>query len=208
MRKLWEKICKKCKKTFKQWYNISKKEWEWVLYCSHSCANSVNMIWSKRCIWRIPRNKWKESLRGKENPQYTRIEKKCLVCWTQFVVKKYREESAKFCCKKCSEIDRNKWMGTEANKIRQSIEWKLWKDSVWARDWYMCKKCNMTGIEIHSHHIMNFAKYPELRFAIDNWITLCKVCHKRFHNTYWIKNNTKTQIDGFLNQCIASSQEA
>lgn len=194
------KECKKCWNIFFKRNTCSKKNRVTSLYCSHSCANSVNMLWTKRCVWRTSPNKWNIWKRGKDNKQYTRVDKYCKICNKEFTVKKYREKTAKYCCKKCSEIDRNEGKSPIANKIRKSIEWKLWKDSVLSRDWYMCQKCNIIGTEIHSHHIKNFSQYPELRFAIDNWITLCKICHKLFHKIYWIKNNTKKQIDSFLSQ--------
>ncbi len=82
--------------------------------------------------------------------------------------------------------------------IRKSIEFRLWREAVFARDNWVCQKCKDRGDKIHSHHIQNFSQYPELRFAIDNGITLCKKCHQNFHKKYGIKNNNINQLKEFL----------
>lgn len=73
------------------------------------------------------------------------------------------------------------WKGgkdSEARRIRQRIEYRLWREAVFARDNWTCQKCEERGGKLHSHHIKSFAEYPELRFAIDNGETLCQDCHK------------------------------
>lgn len=98
-------------------------------------------------------------------------------------------------------IDHPKWNGgqTENEKIRNSYEMKLWKKAVYERDNFTCQKYGIKGGRLIAHHINNFAEFPELRFAIDNGITLSEKAHKEFHKKYGIKNNTKEQIKEFMN---------
>lgn len=64
----------------------------------------------------------------------------------------------------------------------ESFEYKLWRNAVFMRDDYKCKNCKRKGIYIEAHHIKGWSQYPELRFAIDNGLTLCKECHKLTDN--------------------------
>jgi hypothetical protein len=73
-----------------------------------------------------------------------------------------------------------RWKGgkdSENHKIRQSLEYKLWRRSVFERDNFKCIWCGVGG-KLNADHIKPFALYPELRFAIDNGRTLCVDCHK------------------------------
>lgn len=93
------------------------------------------------------------------------------------------------------------WRGgitPENNKIRSSIELRLWRESIFARDGWTCQKYNTMGGKLIAHHIQNFSQYPELRLAINNGITLSEKAHREFHRKYGIKNNTKEQLQEFL----------
>jgi len=90
--------------------------------------------------------------------------------------------------KKMSEANKgekgNNWKGgitPENRRIRDSIELRLWREAVFARDNWTCQKCGQKGGVLHSHHIKGFAKYPGLRTSIENGVTLCKKCHKKYH---------------------------
>ena len=86
----------------------------------------------------------------------------------------------------------------ERERIRKSIEYKLWRKAVFERDDFTCQKYGIKGSDLVAHHINNFAEYPELRFAIDNGITLSEKAHKEFHKKYGKRNNTKGQLKEFL----------
>jgi hypothetical protein len=93
------------------------------------------------------------------------------------------------------------WKGgkvSDYDKVRHSLDFKLWRKSVFERDNFTCFKCNIRGTKLHPHHINNFADYPELRLAIDNGVTLCVKCHLLFHKRFGRHFNTKEQLQEFL----------
>jgi hypothetical protein len=95
------------------------------------------------------------------------------------------------------------WKGginPENDTIRKSLEYKLWHKSCLERDNFTCQISGQKGRDIVVHHINNFADFPELRFAIDNGITLSEKTHKEFHKKYGRSNNTKEQLEEFLCQ--------
>lgn len=82
--------------------------------------------------------------------------------------------------------------------IRQSLEYRLWREAVFARDNFTCQKCGKRGVNLIAHHILNFAQYIELRFAIDNGIAFCKDDHRKFHQKFGKRNNTQEQVALYL----------
>ena len=53
---------------------------------------------------------------------------------------------------------------------------------MFARDGYTCQACEKKGIRVEAHHIKEQSNYPELRFDVNNGITLCRDCHKKTDN--------------------------
>lgn len=95
------------------------------------------------------------------------------------------------------------WKGgitSEIKRIRHSIDIKLWREAVFKRYNFTCQKYGIKGGKLIAHHIQNFADFPDLRFAIDNGITLSDKAHREFHKKYGRKNNTREQLEEFLEE--------
>lgn len=95
----------------------------------------------------------------------------------------------------------NGWKGgiyKTNNDARRSGEYKYWQKECLIRDNFTCQKTGISGGYLVVHHINNFADFPELRFDINNGITLSKQVHKEFHKKYGVKNNTRDQLLEFL----------
>ena len=88
---------------------------------------------------------------------------------------------------------------SENDKIRKSLEGKLWIKSCLVRDNFTCQKTGQRGGRLQVHHINNFSDFPELRLSLKNGITLSVESHKLFHKIYGRQNNTMEQLKEFLN---------
>lgn len=70
---------------------------------------------------------------------------------------------------------------------------------MFSRDGNICQKCEEKRVKkLVAHHILNFSSHITLRFAIDNGITFCRECHKKFHKQYGFRNNNKEQVYEFI----------
>jgi|GEM_PF-2051530 len=133
------------------------------------------------------KKKISESHKGEKNPNYG----------------KHLSEETK---RKISEKEKGErhynWKGgitSENIKIRNSNKMRLWRKKCLVRDNFTCKACGKKGGKLNVHHINNFSEFKELRYKPSNGITLCKECHTKFHSIYGVRNNTKGQLEEFIN---------
>ena len=102
--------------------------------------------------------------------------------------------------KKMSEQKKAEWKTREGYRgeilrdadmaVRQSLEYRLWREAIFARDNWTCVWCMVRGGALNADHIKPFSSFPELRLAIDNGRTLCVKCHRKT-DTYGKKINKK-----------------
>jgi len=102
-------------------------------------------------------------------------------------------KNASLRCRKCHKhtyheipIDRNKTAS------------KVWRKKVYERDGYNCVVCGKHGGDLNAHHLEAYDSNAELRFSVDNGVTLCPDCHILFHKAYGFGGNTKEQFDEWV----------
>jgi len=109
------------------------------------------------------------------------------------------DKKAKFCSRRCARKNKtgplsNAWKGgTSLNNERAKASEKLteWRNAVYLRDRWTCVFCGTKG-KIHAHHKKPWATHPELRFDVDNGITLCIKCHGDMHGRDFTRRRVKT----------------
>jgi hypothetical protein len=139
----------------------------------------------KKNLWKHT-DEWKQKMsrRMKGHPSYCTDEgnKKISIAHKG---KKHTEEHRRKISEALKGEKSYRWRGgvtLKQEKIRRNIEFRLWREAVFARDNWTCQECgDNKGHNLNAHHIKSFSKYPELRIALDNGIALCKTCHIKIH---------------------------
>ena len=73
--------------------------------------------------------------------------------------------------------DRSKLKTQEDRRSTAVNEWRI---NIYKRDNYKCKISNKNCEgRLEAHHILNWEEFPELRYDINNGITLCHAHHPR-----------------------------
>lgn len=159
-----EKICLYCGKKF----IVHKYREDIAKFCSKKC----NGLWIS------------ENCKGKNSPYWkggkNRLPK-CLIC-----SKRLSTIRAKYCYKhspKVSGINHSRWIKDRSivmKNLRNDGAYTQWVKKVKKRDKGICRINNKdcSGYKI-VHHILSWSEYPELRYNVNNGITLCQAHHPR-----------------------------
>jgi len=92
---------------------------------------------------------------------------------------------------------RRPWIPRNRKQDRTSTAYTKFCSSVYERDGYKCICCSSRK-SICAHHLNGWSWYPQGRYETRNAVTLCYVCHKKFHDTYGKSKNTSIQFEEFL----------
>lgn len=65
------------------------------------------------------------------------------------------------------------------NQLRQTVEYKLWREEVFSRDDYTCQICGIRAVELHADHVKPWSSHLDLRYEVANGRTLCALCHRK-----------------------------
>jgi len=95
--------------------------------------------------------------------------------------------------------------GVKYHRIERATgEYKVWRKAVFSRDKYRCQCCGVKQgevnftVELHGHHIIPWKESVDLRYDVNNGITMCHGCHIKFHSQYGKKQNNFSQVQEFI----------
>ena len=118
--------------------------------------------------------------KGNKNPMYGRTGNQSPRFGTS-----HREETRRTLSEQKKGEEHPNWKGGITGKrkvILNGIEYRLWREAVFARDNWTCQECGKRGGWLNAHHKKPYFQFPELHLAIDNGITLCLNCHRAVDN--------------------------
>lgn len=192
-----DKTCPICQKIFYTPPCLS-----WVKTCSRKCCG----------ISRLGKPSPKKGQKGLQiawnKGTKVFVKSVCPFCRKEFKHPKFQKR--KYCSFECyikNNIGENNWRwkkdrtGIDLNKRRHwSSECKKWRTTIFTRDNYKCRISNEDCCAyIEAHHILSWKSHPELRFNINNGITLCRVHHPR-------KRAEEKRLSPYFQELVAVSK--
>ena len=181
--------CTKCGKTFKRKPGQMKSK---QLYCSSECYYADS-----------------------DRPErVSRIETKCSYCGKLIRILKCQitGKTRIYCSRKCQNLGHGKYYSSENHpRYNENLEpheritnrkyndYYNWRKTVYERDQFTCQSCgDNQGGNLVAHHIESYRANRSKRTLIKNGITLCKKCHKMFHDNFGYGSNTISEFEEFF----------
>lgn len=140
---------------------------------------------------------------GEQNPNWKGGKPKCLDC-KKLLIDSYSKRCRKCFSKKNSGENNHNWIKdrsklarySNGNEYRNSSMSRDWAKQVKDRDNWVCRiadvKCDS---RLEAHHILRWSKFPELRYEVNNGITLCRFHHPR-------KRNDEMRLSPFFQELV------
>lgn len=152
--------------------------------CKIGSKNRLGTKWSDES-----RKKLSISLKGKHNSPNTQF-KKGMIPFNKGIKMLDRTGKNHYLWKNDrSQIE-------EGKKRWYSKEYAEWRQQIFTRDNFKCKINSDCKGQLEAHHILPWIDYPELRFDINNGITLCHAHHPR-------KKNEVAELSPYLKELVA-----
>lgn len=123
---------------------------------------------------------------GENHPSWKIDRPKCLDCGIEVgsgKIKRCQECHFKYGMLKGA--DNPNWQGgatIKNDRDRHKIQIRKWQKAVFRRDGYLCRLCREPSPgHLNAHHRKMWSTHEELRFDVDNGVTLCTDCHLFVH---------------------------
>src|SRR5581483_8523966 len=198
-----KKICIKCKTEYK---SRCHKQYD-SKYCSMKCYSNKKALNCLNCntLFKVHGYRRKAKFCSvKCKSKFARISVECSYCKKTYEKHKNYLTKRNFCSRLCKAKgfkgkNAPSWKGGlyTQNQLMRSKFHKEFQALVFIRDNFTCQICNSKQ-KLQVDHIKSWAKYPELRFDINNCRTLCQKCHYFITFKRVMPKNIKTWGHNYL----------
>ena len=186
------KICAKCNK-------------ELLLECFNK-RNGKYFSYCKKCEREYDKNRYKHICIdcNKEYKSGRKDSVRCKECNSKILAQRGKEILDKLNSEQYGSSNPN-WnpnlTDEERNSKRDNKQYREWRSKVFKRDNWTCQCCgDNKGGNLNAHHLNSYTTDKDNRYNVENGITLCVECHKKFHMLYEYGNNTLEQFKKFINE--------
>lgn len=98
---------------------------------------------------------------------------------------------------------KDEWIDISKSKnideVRNTKEYKDWVKCIKERDNEECVFCGANQ-HLEANHVFSFKNFIPFRLDLDNSITLCHWCHKKYHAFYNLENTNPVTLLKFFKE--------